>query len=218
MNILSIRKILLAIGLSIFGPCIAMADPGMLAAGCGNPFDNGAIGPWDYQSSYDREHHLPIIERYHFNREVETLVKGQTSVYILQDLDYVLRAFPGHHRALASLLRYAPNRLPDEKKYLPTECYFQRAIVFAKNDATAFLVYGVYLASNDKALEAKKLYLAALELNRDYAEAHYNLGLLYVKEKEFELAVESAKKAYELGFPLQGLKRQLEEAGVWGGK
>ena len=63
--------------------------------------------------------------------------------------------------------------------------------------------------------EAKDEYLIALELQPDYAEAHYNLGLLYVKQKEFELAVQSARKAYDLGFPLQGLRRQLDRAGAW---
>lgn len=209
---------MIAIGLFVFGPDSAMAKPGILGEGCGDPLYNGQIGPYDYENSYARSHHIPVVENYHFNREVESLVKGQTGAYIMGDLDYVLRAVPNHHRALGALLRYAPRRLPQEREFFSTECYFQRAIAFRQNDATAYLLYGVYLASNERIPEAKDNYLAALELKPDFTEAHYNLGLLYVKQKEFELAVDSAKKAYGLGFPLQGLKRQLEKAGVWDGE
>jgi tetratricopeptide (TPR) repeat protein len=216
MRTLAVTKTVLAIGFLALAGDFVMAEPRVSVERCGNPFDNGAIGPWDYLSAEDRQRNLPVIERHHFNRDVENLVKGQTSAYIMQDLDYVLRAFPGHHRALASLLRYAPSRSPAESRYFPTECYFQRAISFNPNDPTLFLIYGVYLAKNTRHSESRDKYLAALAIDPDYAEAHYNLGLLYVKERQFELAVESARRAYDLGFPLQGLKRQLKEAGVWG--
>jgi hypothetical protein len=36
-----------------------------------------------------------------------------------------------------------------------------------------------------------------------------------MQKKDYELAKTYAKKAYELGFPLPGLKNQLIKAGKW---
>lgn len=44
-------------------------------------------------------------------------------------------------------------------------------------------------------------------------EIHYFLGLVYLKLKNLDEASIHAKRAYELGYPLQGLRRQLEAAG-----
>lgn len=196
--------------------------PGVAAAQaldkrCGNPFSNGNVGPYDYDNPYSRANEIPVVERYHFNSDVENLIRGQSSAQIMGDLDYVLRAVPNHHRALASLMRYAPKRSPRDQQFFATECYFSRAVVFRPDNATVHMIYGVYLAKSRNYPAAEKEYLAAVELSPKYAEAHYNLGLLYVKNGQLELAHESAQKAYELGFPLQGLKRKLRDAGIWKG-
>ncbi len=44
-------------------------------------------------------------------------------------------------------------------------------------------------------------------------EIHYFLGLVYLKLKDLDNASAHAKRAYELGYPLQGLRRQLNAAG-----
>jgi Flp pilus assembly protein TadD len=64
----------------------------------------------------------------------------------------------------------------------------------------------------DKALEQLQ---QAVELQPENPSANYNLGLLYVQKKDYEQARTYAKKAYELGFPLPGLKNQLKQAGKW---
>ena len=43
----------------------------------------------------------------------------------------------------------------------------------------------------------------------------YNLGLVYVRKKDFDRAREAAKLAYGLGIPLPGLKNKLAAAGQW---
>ncbi|HEX8601940.1 MAG TPA: ABC transporter permease, partial [Pseudoduganella sp.] len=43
----------------------------------------------------------------------------------------------------------------------------------------------------------------------------YNLGLVYLRRKNFEKARDAAKLAYELGIPLPGLKNKLAAAGQW---
>jgi tetratricopeptide (TPR) repeat protein len=59
------------------------------------------------------------------------------------------------------------------------------------------------LQSGDEALKGKS------------PEIHYNLGLVLLKLNRPEEALVHAKKAYALGYPLPGLKRKLEVAGVW---
>lgn len=45
------------------------------------------------------------------------------------------------------------------------------------------------------------------------AEIHYFLGMAYLKEKDFDRAIEHAMRAYELGYPLPGLRNKLAAAG-----
>jgi hypothetical protein len=54
-----------------------------------------------------------------------------------------------------------------------------------------------------------------VELMPDSAEAHYNLGLLYVRSGEYAEARTHAGRAYALGYPLPGLRDQLDRAGQW---
>ena len=108
-----------------------------------------------------------------------------------------------------------------EKTLKPTgarfsvECFFDRAIRFKPNDAMTRMVYATYLlqaAQPDRATEQLRL---AAELQPDDPTINYNLGLLYVKKKDYAQAKTHAKKAYEQGFPLPGLKNQLIQAGKW---
>lgn len=46
-------------------------------------------------------------------------------------------------------------------------------------------------------------------------EINYNLGLLLVDLKDYDGAVERAKRAYELGYPLPGLKNKLVRLRRW---
>jgi tetratricopeptide (TPR) repeat protein len=46
-------------------------------------------------------------------------------------------------------------------------------------------------------------------------EINYNLGLLLVDMKDYDGAVERAKRAYELGYPLPGLKKKLVRLDKW---
>jgi len=66
--------------------------------------------------------------------------------------------------------------------------------------------------------DAMKQYQEAIKLQPENANINYNLGLLYLKEKNYEQATEYAKKAYGLGFPLPGLRKNLMKMGKWDGK
>ena len=75
--------------------------------------------------------------------------------------------------------------------------------------------YGNYLLALGKTNEAVTMFTSAVELQPEDPTINYNTGLAYLRKKEYDKARLYAKKAYELGFPLPGLKNKLVEAGKW---
>ena len=180
-------------------------------SGCGSLAN--AYGPYDYTNPTDVSERLPIVENAHFTPEVEALIGGNTGS-LWGDLDYTLRAFPNHHRALYAAARYALR--PDSPKdtgFYPAECYFRRAVAFNPSDGIAHMIYGIFLHKQDKLSEALAEYKLAVQLVPNSAETHYNLGLLYAEMRDYKNAKRHAQQAYALGYPLSGLKDKLQQAG-----
>lgn len=169
----------------------------------------------DYTDPNDREG-LDIVERFHFTLPVETLAHG-ISGSLGDDLGYTLEHFPNHHKALAALAKLGlrdKTPQPGGAKY-SINCYFDRAIRFAPRDAKVRQVYGAYLlASGEPDLALTQLEEAA-RLDPNNPTTNYNLGLMYVKKKDYARARGYARKAYALDFPLTGLKNKLIAAGQW---
>ncbi len=192
-----------------------------VSTACGS-LVNG-FGPFDYRDPAHQvlqpgevETKLGIVERAHFTREVETLVSGlRGRKDPLDDLDYTLRAFPNHHRALSSMANYHIKNDKQKIGRYSIDCWFQRATVFTPDDPVVRVVYAIYLVRTGKSDEALVQYKEALALQPNYAEAHYNVGLLYTKNGNYDLAYEHAERAYELGHPLPGLRNRLIAAGAW---
>ena len=198
---------------SVQGSAVLAQSIEMEALECG-ALDN-AYGPFDYTDATDRRDKLPIVEQFHFNSDVENLRRGQSGT-IIGDLDYTLRAFPNHHRALNAMALY--QRANPEAAVAPfrsAECYFNRAMRFRPGDGTTRMLYGSYLFKRGQRQEALQRYQEALALQPESAEVHYNMGLLQLELKQTAQALEHAHKAYALGYPLQGLKNKLKRAGAW---
>ncbi len=183
------------------------------AAAC-PPYVKGSTGG-DYTSAEDRKG-LSVVEQFHFSRAVETLTQGMTGS-LGGDISYTLEHFPNHHRALASMAKLGlrlKSAQPVGARYT-VSCYFERAIAFAPHDVTARMVYGSYLLSTGQDAMALEQLDSASRLAPEQATIQYNLGLMYVKKKQYEKASAHAQKAYALGFPLPGLKNKLKAAGKW---
>lgn len=183
---------------------------------CGN-LDN-AYGPYDYRKSAgELAFNLKLVESAHFTADVENGVKGKSST-LAGDLDYTLRAFPNHPAALNTVIRVAAR---DRKSvylpqgYRPVECYFDRAVRFAPDDAATHTLYGSFLLSMGREAEALPKYQTAVQLDPDNPSTNYNLGLVYYKIKDMVNANKYAQIAYALEFPLPGLKNLLVQAGKW---
>lgn len=173
-------------------------------------------GPFDYTNPAHVKNNLQIVERFHFTPEVERLVSGKSG-FLLSDLDYTIRAFPNHHRALFALIRFVTDesikRERAGKLLSEPECYLQRALTMKPKDGKVHLLYGIYLHKLGKLPEAEPYYRNAVKYMPRSAEAHYNLGLLLVDMDRFGDAVPVAKQAYQYGYPLGGLRRRLADAG-----
>jgi tetratricopeptide (TPR) repeat protein len=169
----------------------------------------------DYTNADDRQG-LAVVENFHFTPNVERLVHGASGA-LGADISYTLEHFPNHHRALAAMSRLVlrdKNRKPHGARYT-IECYFDRALRYRPEDARVHSLYGSYLLALGQTASALEQLEQAAQLEPDNATAHYNLGLLYVKTRDYEKARASAHKAYGMGFPLPGLKNQLVAAGEW---
>jgi tetratricopeptide (TPR) repeat protein len=181
-------------------------------------------GPFDYTNPEDVRTKLPVVEQYHFNRDIETLTDTMPGGSVGAHLWYVIRSFPNHHRALVSYSRLwreslakgsppsgvTPDKTPD---YV-----LQRAMDFAPGDAMVPLIYGLHLIETGKKEEARALLERAASLDNGQPELSYNLGLAYVKLGEYSTAARFAERAYAMNYPLPGLRNRLIAVGAWPAK
>lgn len=134
------------------------------------------------------------------------------------ELEYMLRRYPNHTRALELLDRLS---LMLKTEQVPAtlnsvDCHFQRAFNFFPDDAAVKLAYGVYLMRRNRIDSAISMFTEVASLQPNNANNQYNLGLAYIVAKQPEKAREHAILAYGMGFPLPGLKAKLKAAKVWG--
>ena len=203
-----------------------------------------AFGPFDYtdktysipglytEHGSSQESPLRFVEKAHFTHNVEMLIKGRTGV-LPTDIDYTIRAFPNHHRALWAMIKfelmflkkgagrnaiiqitkpYNPTKIP------PPECYLNRAIKFDPEDPVLYMLYGLDLHKRGLLTYALKYYKESERVYKESdgsvkenAELYYDMGLLYVDMKNYKEAKKYAKKAYILHYPLMGLKKALDD-------
>lgn len=197
----------------LIAACACMAGAGAAPSNC-PPYTKSDPGG-DYTNSDDRAG-LPVVEQYHFSRDVEALRKGMTGS-LGNDISYTLEHFPNHHRALAAMAKLGvrDKRVQPVGARYTVSCYFERAVAYAPHDATARMVYGNYLLATSQDAAALEQLQQAARMSPDNATIQYNLGLMHVKRREYAQARDYAAKAYALGFPLQGLKNQLKKSGQW---
>ncbi len=190
---------------------VALAQQETLPLECGT-FKNN-FGPFDYRVD---KGHLWIVEQAHFPPQVEALKSGKTGT-VAGALDYTLRAFPNHPRALLAFIRlWERDKIeqPWGAKY-PIECYLIRAEVFRPDDPMPKMLYGIYKLKRGDSSGAITKLEAAGSLDSNNANLQYNLGLAYFRLKRYDEALAAAHKAYALGFQLPGLRNLLKREGQW---
>ncbi len=183
-----------------------------------------AFGPFDYRSEVGKtvgsdggHSNIQLVEGAHFTPEVEALVRGKTSTTAGHDIDYTLRAFPNHHRALLAMM----NLSFKEKKTKPVgsrysiDCWFERGARWRPDDAVVKMLWGIYKLKTGRQQEAVDLFQQAEKAETEDPNLYYNLGLAYFELKRYDDALRYAHKAYALNYPLPGLREKLKRAGAW---
>jgi tetratricopeptide (TPR) repeat protein len=168
----------------------------------------------DYLKDKDK---VTMSESFHFTPEVENLTRGKSTEVIGGDINFMLLAYPNHHRALVAMMRLGEKEKtpqPAGAKY-SVECYFDRAIRFRPDDIVARMLFANYLAKNRREADASAQLELASKAAVDNPFSHYNIGLIYLEMKKYDRALEEAHKAYGLGFARTELKDRLKSAGRW---
>jgi len=202
----------------------ALADPR-----CVRIHETQGVGPFDWRDrSEEVRQMLHRVESFHFKRKhVQAALNGDSSTEagVWNNLDYTLRAFPNHPRALMligvfeiQVRKFSPEAWRAVEKrpnFSPVACYFERALMRTPDDPGIYNARGIILSRVqewDKAIEA---FQRAVELAPGSAEAHYNLGLAYYGAGDYQKSAASAREAYRLGYGKSGLKQRLKRKGAW---
>jgi tetratricopeptide (TPR) repeat protein len=185
-----------------------------LPSSCGQ-LANG-YGPFDYRTQRDR---LAIVEQYHFKPYHEALMRlaGTGKSALGGDLDYTLRASPNHHRALIAMMRYAEREKAQRVSGAgyTIDCYFDRAVRFAPDDAIVRMIFAGFLGRQNSAAMAEKQVEVAAQLAGENPFTLYNVGIVYFELQLYDKALEFDHRAKALGWPRKDLEGLLREAGKW---
>ena len=174
-----------------------------------------SYGPYDYRTATSEERVL--VEGAHFTPIVERLIRGKTATVPGPDIAYTLRAYPNHPRALHSMMNLSFTNKTDkpEGSTYTMECWFDRAERFVPDDGTVQMIHGIYVLRKGDARGAIAKFKRSEELSGPNPNLHYNLGLAYFDLRDYDNALDRARSAYRLGFPLPGLRNKLQEVGKW---
>ncbi|MFC6438697.1 tetratricopeptide repeat protein [Bowmanella sp. JS7-9] len=180
--------------------------------------------PWDYYSAEARvpDGNTPqglvnLVEKHHFNSDVQNLNKGQTS-RLPGDMLFILKIIPNHPRVLLTYSRYEKKytelesfRLNDAHNKPPysAECLIKRAINVYPQHTETHKVLGIHYFQHGNFQQALQPFKHIEATNPNDIENLYNLGLTYCKLGEIELAKQYAAAAYGAGYPLQGLQSMV---------
>lgn len=191
--------------------------------GCGGLANN--YGPFDYRQYKDAPEIDPVtrqaspllmVEGAHFIDTCEALVKCKRGS-IGSDIDYTLRAFPNHHRALVAMMLYGERTKRDQPPdaMFTVDCYFKRALAWKADDVIVRLLYAGFLNGKGRSAAAKEQLQAASKLNQDNAFSVYNVGMVALDLNEVDLAVDAARRAYGAGMTHPVLRQRLMAINRW---
>ena len=205
----------LALCILPWGSSVHSQNQSNLGSQCGTLYSPEQYGPYDYRT--DRGQRLFLVESAHFLPRTEGLLAGTNDRRPGPDLDYTLRAYPNHHRALLAMMRLSA-RDKTEQPYgsrYPIECWFERASVFRPDDTIVRMIYSTFLSKNGRVPDANRQLAIAITYAKDEPFTHYNIGLLYFDMKDYDKALAQAHKAIALGATQTELGDQLRKVGKW---
>jgi tetratricopeptide (TPR) repeat protein len=109
-----------------------------------------------------------------------------------------LRVPPPPENATAAELESQGDQLRAGKAYLDSVDYYRAALKRDDADAVLHNKIGMCLLQLRRNSEARREFLRAVKINKDYSEAYNNLGALYYNSRRYSSAVKEYKKAIKL--------------------
>jgi tetratricopeptide (TPR) repeat protein len=202
-------RVILIGGLTLGIVCL-MFSPGALPAVGGNMEYNNNY--FDHLTDW-QQLLLKNNEEHHLRKATMQWDSGNPHLveYIKQDLQYMLVRWPNHPKALQMVADIAIQT----KDSAYAVKWFEKAIDAFPSVYQSYTLYGIYLYRTQKYDNATVEFRKAVELNPNSSETNYNLGLALAAEHKYEEANKYAQRAYGLGYPLDGLRKQLKEAKAW---
>ena len=207
-------RLLLAIAVVTCHAPVAVAQAE--ANACGDPFKSW-FGPWDYRTAPKGA--LENVETHHYTPQVEQLIRGVTTgvADMGKDVAYVLGVFPNHHRALLTMVRLGEKDHNDQPRGADKtiECWFDRAVRYARDDTVTRLLYAMWLRKKGRADDSLAQTRIAEGLAKDNPFTNYNVGMSYFELKKYDLAAAAALRARDLGFGRPELIDRLKGVNQW---
>ena len=183
---------------------------------CGDPFKSW-FGPFDYRTAPKGA--LENVETHHFTPQVEQMIRGVTTgvTDMGKDVAYVLGVFPNHHRALFTMMRLGERDRNEQPRgaNLPIECWFDRAVRYARDDTVARLLYAMWLRKKGRTEDSLAQTRTAEQFAKENPLTHYNIGMSYFELGQYDKAAASAVRAREMGLSRPELIDRLKGAKKW---
>jgi hypothetical protein len=185
-----------------------------------------SFGPFDYRQhagsedfKTNKNNPLYLVHSAHFRPEMEALIRGGQGQKsdVGPELDYTLRAFPNHHKALDAMVRLSEKLKMDPPRgaRYNVECWFERALRFTPDDVIVRMIYATFLGKIKRTPDAvNQLKMAAITA-KDNVFTNYNIGLIYFELSEFDSARAQAHIAYGMGMQRPELRDKLKAVGQW---
>lgn len=209
-----------AAGLALLLPLIALVPTSATAQAregrCGNPFVNH-FGPFDFRTAPAATRKL--VEDFHFTIGVESMTRPATTMFheMARDVEYTLRVFPNHHRALVTMGRLAERFKSDPPPGidLTVECWYERALRFRPDDTVARSLFAQLLHRRGRRDEAIAQLELAVDQAKDSALSLHNIGLVFLEMGEVDRALAQAHRVAALGLTSSRLEATLKARNRW---
>jgi predicted Zn-dependent protease len=136
------------------------------------------------------------VERFHLNKSVVENIGSGKYQYALGDINFTLKYFPNHPRALHLLTTIA---VLSKNRVLPMR-YFERAIALYPNHAITHAQYGWYFVTIGDLDNGIQKLNHAVQMDPKLTAGYVWLAQAHAKKGDVQSAREARERAKELGY------------------
>lgn len=206
-------------------PAYCRAKYVVTPAGEASPFAR-TLGQSEVQSGREQVGDAVFLHVHHYCSGMLWVERGKAALDPAQrrfmyntgigDLSYFTARIPPESPVMAKALyslAEAYRGLGDKVSALGT---LNQAVQAHPEIPASHIALGLYLRDSKDLAGARKALEDGVQMAGEHsAELNYDLALVLLESNENEAAVKYAHKAYELGYPLAGLRNKLIRLGLW---